>query len=138
MATIAETAIIAATPEQVWDALRDVGNVHGRLLPGYVIDTRVEGDMRYLTMPTGAVIREYLVTIDDEARRLAYSAVEGFRLPIEHHHASFQVFPDGDRARLVWITDVLPHAAAGEVRLRVTRGLQVIRETIERNGGTGT
>ena len=78
--------------------------------------------MRYLTMPTGAVVREYLVTVDDEARRLAYSAVEGFRLPIEHHHASFQVFPDGDRARFVWITAVLQRVPKGNVDVRIDRG----------------
>jgi hypothetical protein len=115
----------------VWSTLSDVGNVHKRLLPGYVADTRIDGDVRYLTMPTGAVIREYIVTVDDDARRLAYSAVEGFRLPIEHHHASFQVLPDDAGARLVWVTDVLPHAAAAEARMRIVRGLEVMRETIE-------
>ncbi|MBU3060456.1 SRPBCC family protein [Nocardia sp. NEAU-G5] len=131
IATITESTVISATPTQVWAAVSDVGRVHERLLPGYVSDTRVEGDVRYLTMPTGAVIREYIVSVDDEARRLAYSAVEGFSLPIDHHHASFQVFSDEAGARLVWITDVLPHAAAAEARLRIVRGLQVMRETIE-------
>ncbi|WP_218026715.1 SRPBCC family protein [Nocardia inohanensis] len=132
IATVTASAVIAATPDQVWNALRDTGNVHHRLLPGYVTDTRVDGDTRYLSMPGGYVIREHIVTVDDETRRLAYSATDGFRLPITHHHAAFQVFaePDG-RARLVWITDVLPHAAADEARLRIERGLQVIRETIE-------
>jgi hypothetical protein len=48
--------------------------------------------------------------------------VEG-RLPPVHHHASFQVFAQGEsRSRLVWITDVLPHELAVEIRLRVERG----------------
>jgi hypothetical protein len=71
---------------------------------------------------------------DNESRRLAYSAVEGFRLPLTHHHAAFQVFPTADnRTRLVWTTDVLPHTAAEQVRLRVERGSQVMKETLEKH-----
>ncbi|WP_211269130.1 SRPBCC family protein [Saccharothrix syringae] len=121
-----------AAAEHVWDAVRDVAAVHERLVPGYVLATRVEGDVRYLTVPGGNVVRELIVAIDDEQRRLAYSAVEGFRLPLTHHHASFQVFPEGeDRCRLVWITDVLPHEVAGDVRARVERGAQVMKQALE-------
>ena len=68
---------------------------------------------------------------DDAARRLAYAVVEG-RMPLVHHHASFQVFAEGEgRSRLVWITDVLPHALAAEIRLRVERGAVVMKQTLE-------
>ncbi|MFG2917270.1 SRPBCC family protein [Kitasatospora sp. NPDC048298] len=123
---------IEADADEVWDAVRDVGAVHRRLIPGYVLDTRVEGDVRYLTMPGGAVIRELIVSIDNDLRRLAYSAVEGFKIPLTHHHASFQVLPEGvGRCRLVWTTDVLPQEMAEQVRLRVVRGAQVMKETLE-------
>ncbi|MFD5465739.1 SRPBCC family protein [Kitasatospora sp. NPDC127059] len=129
-----EDVVIEAGAAGVWDAVRDVGAVHQRLIPGYVLDTRVDGDVRYLTMPGGTVIRELIVSVDDELRRLAYSAVEGFKIPLTHHHASFQVLPEGpDRCRLVWTTDVLPHEMAEQVRLRVSRGAQVMKETLERS-----
>ncbi|MER7670808.1 SRPBCC family protein [Kitasatospora sp. NPDC096128] len=132
MATIVEDVQIDADAESVWDAVRDVGAVHRRLIPGYVLDARVEGDVRYLTMPGGSVIRELIVSVDDELRRLAYSAVEGFKIPLTHHHASFQVIAEGPgRCRLVWTTDVLPHDMADQVRLRVARGAQVMKETLE-------
>jgi hypothetical protein len=68
------------------------------------------------------VVRALIVDVDDETRRLAYAVVEG-RLPLVHHHASFQVFAEGEsRSRLVWITDVLPHELAVGIRLRVERG----------------
>jgi hypothetical protein len=103
--------VIDASPEHVWSVLRDVGAVHERLLPGRVTGTRLEGDQRFLTFPDGHVICELIVAIDDDARRLAYSVVEGARPAIEYHHASFEVRPEGDRAgRLIWTTDVLPHA----------------------------
>ncbi|MFF2080042.1 SRPBCC family protein [Kitasatospora sp. NPDC058162] len=132
IATIVEDVLIEADAESVWDAVRDVGAVHERLIPGYVLDTRMDGDVRYLTTPGGAVIRELIVSVDDELRRLAYSAVEGFKIPLTHHHASFQVFPAAEgRCRLVWTTDVLPNDMADQVRLRVSRGAQVMKQTLE-------
>ncbi|WP_380286324.1 SRPBCC family protein [Kitasatospora purpeofusca] len=136
MATIVQDIVIESAAEDVWEAVRDVGAVHRRLVPGYVLDVRMEGDTRYLTVPGGAVVRELIVSVDDGLRRLAYSAVEGFRIPLTHHHASFQVFPEGPgRCRLVWITDVLPHAMVEQVRPRVVRGAEVMKETLERRVG---
>ncbi|WP_307806719.1 SRPBCC family protein [Streptomyces sp. FH025] len=129
-----EDVEIEADADAVWDAVRDVGAVHKRLIPEYVLDTRIDGDERYLTMPGGAVIRELIVSIDDDLRRLAYSAVEGFKIPLTHHHASFQVIPEREgHCRLIWITDVLPHEMADQVHLRVVRGAQVMKETLERS-----
>ena len=131
MASIHKEIVIEATPEQVRAAIRDVGTVHRRLLPGYVVDTQLDGDTRTLILPDGGVVRELIVAIDDERRRLAYAVVEA-RMPLAHHHASFQVFADGEhRSRLVWITDALPHGRAVEIRVRVERGATVMKETIE-------
>jgi Polyketide cyclase / dehydrase and lipid transport len=129
--TIRQEIVIEAAPEHVWAAVRDVGAVHRRLVPGHVVDTRLDGDTRILTFPSGGVGRELIVGVDDEARRLAYAVVEG-RMPLVHHHASFQVFGEGaSRRRLVWITDVLPHELAAEIRLRVERGAIVMKQTLE-------
>lgn len=57
MASIRHEIVIDASPEHIWDVLRDVGAVHERLLPGRVMDTRLEGDQRFLTFPDGHVIR---------------------------------------------------------------------------------
>ncbi|MFD4777430.1 SRPBCC family protein [Streptomyces sp. NPDC058382] len=137
IATIVQDTVIESSAEDVWDAVRDVEAVHKRLIPGYVLDARVDADTRYLTVPGGAVIRELIVSIDDDLRRLAYPAVEGFKIPLTHHHASFLVVPEGaDRCRLVWTTDVLPHDMAEQVRLRVVRGSQVMKETLEQQSTT--
>lgn len=132
MASIHTEVIINARPEQVWAVFRDVGAVHLRLLPHRVADTRVEGDVRILTFPGGRTIRELIVDVDDTTRRLAYAVVEGARPALSHHHASFQVFPEGsDRSRLVWITDLLPDEFAPEVRIRLERGAQDMKQTLE-------
>ncbi|MFC4591059.1 SRPBCC family protein [Sphaerisporangium corydalis] len=132
MASIRHEIAIDASPEHIWDVLRDVGAVHERLLPGRVTGTRLQGDERFLTFPDGHVVRELIVAIDDDARRLAYSVIEGARPPAEHHHASFEVQPDGDgTGRLIWTTDILPHTLAGVVRIRVERGALEMKQAIE-------
>ncbi|HWO03250.1 MAG TPA: SRPBCC family protein, partial [Methylomirabilota bacterium] len=39
MASIRQEIHVEAGAEQVWDAIADVGAVHTRLAPGFVIDT---------------------------------------------------------------------------------------------------
>ena len=127
MATITREIRIQAPPERVWAALRDVGQVHTRLAPGFVTDTRLEGDVRIVTFANGVVARERIVTVDDAARRIAYAVVGG---EAEHHNASFQVFADGKATLLVWTTDVLPNAAAVAFEPMIDQGARVIQTTL--------
>jgi hypothetical protein len=132
MASVRHEIVIDAPPEHVWDVLRDVGAVHERLLPGRVADSRAEGGQRFLTFPDGHVIRELIVAVDDAMRRLAYSVVEGARPPVDYHHASFEVYLEGDRAsRLIWTTDVLPDSLAAGIRIRMERGATDMKDAIE-------
>jgi hypothetical protein len=41
------------------------------------------------------------------------------------------VVDEGNRSRLVWLTDVLPHAMAPAVQARVSRGIVEIKRTLE-------
>jgi carbon monoxide dehydrogenase subunit G len=131
MVSIRVEVLIDARPEQVWAAIADVGAVHTRLLPSRVAGTRIDGDTRVLTMPDGAEVRELIVAIDHQTRRMAYAVQGGQRVAITHHHASFQVFDEGDASRLVWITDVLPHTLEAEVRARAERAAVEMKEVIE-------
>ena len=131
MASIRRETLIDACPNDVWDALRDFGALHERLVPGFVVDTRLDGNVRIVTFFNGAVAREVLVGIDDEAMRLAYSVVEG-PFNSTHHNASAEVVSDGDRgSRFVWTTDVLPDDLAGPTGALMERGIEVIRQTLE-------
>lgn len=131
MASIRHEIEIDASPQHVWDVVRDIGAVHERLLPGRVVGTRIEGVHRFLTFPDGHVIRELIIAIDEQARRLAYSVVDGGRPPLDYHHASFEVRGAGDRARLLWITDVLPDSAAAEIHIRTGIGITEMKQAIE-------
>jgi carbon monoxide dehydrogenase subunit G len=131
MASIIREERIDADPADVWEALRDFGSVHERLVPGFVVECRVDRPgSRIVTFFNGAVAREVLVGVDESARRLAYSVVEG-PLGTTHHNASAQIFADRDgRARFVWTTDVLPDAAATPIGQLMDQGIAVIRQTL--------
>jgi len=131
MASIRKEIVIEASPERVWDAVRDVGAVHERLAPGFVVDTRLEAGARVVTFANGLVARELIVDVDDEARRLAWAVVDSPRLT--HHNASMQVFDDGDRdSRVVWIADLLPDEIGGTIAAMIEEGLGTMKKTLER------
>ena len=131
MATVRVETEIAVASQRVWAAIADVGAVHRRLLPGRVVDARIEEDTRILTMPDGSQVRELIISIDHADRRMAYAVIEGQRLPLTYHHAAFHVMDQGEHSRLVWITDLLPHTMAAAVRARVERGIVEIKQLLE-------
>ena len=128
MASIRREAFIEACPETAWSALRDVGALHTRLVPGFVVDTKLEEGARVVTFGNGMVARELIVDVDDEARRVAWSVVGG---RMTHHNASAQVFPEGRGCRFVWIADLLPHELAPLIATMIEQGMAVIKETLE-------
>jgi hypothetical protein len=129
MASIRKETHIACSPEKAWDALRDVGALHTRLVPGFVVDTKLEDGARIVTFGNGRVARELIVDVDDEARRVAWSVVGP---PFTHHNASAQIFPQDSGCRFVWIADLLPHEIAGDIRAMIEQGTAVIKATLER------
>ncbi|MGO8801138.1 MAG: SRPBCC family protein [Roseiarcus sp.] len=135
MASIRKEFRIEARPEDVWAAARDVGAVHTRLAPGFVVDARLEGDARVVTFANGIVARELIVDIDDEARRLVWAVVGG---RMTHHNASLQIFADGANAtRAVWIADLLPNELAAAIGGMVEQGAAAIKRALERGMGEG-
>ncbi len=129
MAYIRKEITIDSSPEDVWAAVRDWGALHERLVPGFVLDTRLDGEDRIVTFFNGTVLREVLIDLDDDARRLAWSVVDG---PYTHHNASAQVFSDGESgARFVWIADLLPHELAERTGALMQQGTEVVKQTLE-------
>jgi carbon monoxide dehydrogenase subunit G len=129
MASIRKEISIDASPDAVWDALRDWGALHERLVPGFAVDTQLDGEDRIVTFFEGTALRELLVDLDDDARRLAWSVVDG---PYAHHNASAQVFAEGESAaRFVWIADVLPNELAARTGEMMQEGTSVVKRTLE-------
>ena len=129
MASIHQEITVAARAAHVWESLRDVANVHKRVVPGFLTDCRMEGEARVVTFFNGMVAKELIVDLDNKAMRLAWSA-RSERL--EHHNASVQVFDDGPgRCRVVWIADVLPHEAAKGVGAMMEKAMPIMKKTLE-------
>jgi hypothetical protein len=130
MASIRKEILTAAHPDQVWDALRDVGALHTRLVPGFVVDTKLKPGERIVTFRNGMVVREPIVSIDDRARRVAWAAIGG---PLTHYNASAQVFADAlNQTRVVWIADLLPDEAAPVVEGMMTEGMAAMKTALDR------
>jgi carbon monoxide dehydrogenase subunit G len=130
MVSIRKEMTIEARPELVWDAIRDVGAVHRRLAPGFVVDTKMDGDARIVTFGNGLVARELIVDLDEGSRRLAWAAVGG---RLTHHNASLQVFAETEgRSRVVWIADLLPDALCPTIAGMIEQGMGVMKQTLER------
>jgi hypothetical protein len=129
MASIFKEMMVDAPVEHVWDAVRDVGAIHQRLVPGFVTDCRMDGDARIVTFANGLTARELIVDCDDEARRLVWSA-RSERLT--HHNASLQVFQAGSGSRVVWIADLLPHEMAPAIAGMIDQGMAAMKRTLQR------
>ncbi len=128
MATIRNEMTLGASADRVWDALRDFGAVHMRVAPGFLTDSKLDGDVRIVTFANGAVARETLVSSDDESRRLVYAIMDQ---RFKHYSASVQVFADGQGSRVVWIIDLLPDDLAGYVRQMAGQGAAAMKVALE-------
>ena len=129
MASIHREVQIAARAADVWDAVRDVGNIHKRVCPGFLTDCRMDGpDARIVTFANGMVVKELIVDLDDKARRVAWSAVGG---RLSHHNASMQILPEGEGCRAVWIADLLPNDLAGAIAGMIDQGLAALKQNLD-------
>jgi carbon monoxide dehydrogenase subunit G len=128
MASIRKEMTLAAPPDTVWAAVRDVGAIHTRLAKSFVADVKMDGDARIVTFASGMVLREWIVDVDDDARRLVWAAVEG---RLTHHNGSIQVFPDGNTCRLVWQADFLPNELKSPIDALMQQGMDAMKQTLE-------
>jgi carbon monoxide dehydrogenase subunit G len=128
MASIRKEMALRADPAQVWDAVRDVGAIHTRLAPDFVTGVTLEGDARIVTFANGMTAKELIVDVDDAARRLVWSVVEGRPA---HHNGSIQIFPEDSGCRLVWIADILPHDLAKPIGAMMQHGMEAMRKKLE-------
>jgi carbon monoxide dehydrogenase subunit G len=134
MASIRREFAVRVAPAKVWAALRDFGRVHQVLAAGFVTACALEeqGQVRALTFANGLQARERLVGVDEERRRIAYTAQGG---RAAHHHASAEVVAEGDGSRIVWITDVLPDTLAPAIEAMMDAGAAAMRRTLEGEPG---
>ena len=130
MASIRKDIPIQAPAHDVWDAVRDFGALHTRLVPGFVLDTKLDGEARIVTFASGTVARELLIDCDDARRRLAYAVISE---RMKHYSASVEVVADGDtNSRVIWTVDLLPHEIAPYVSGQMEQGVLAMQKTLGR------
>jgi len=134
MASIHQEILIDATPDTVWDAVADIGALHTRLAPGFVVDTQLvvgaDPAVRIVTFGNGAVAREVIIDRDDIRRRLVWT-IQGES--VAHHNGAIVIVDAGEgRSRVVWTADVLPHALADVYGPAMGVGLGVMKSHLER------
>jgi hypothetical protein len=129
MASIYKEQLIETSAGAAWNALRLPGDARTLFAP-VLVDSQVDGDLRTVRFANGMVVQERIITIDDERRRIVYTAERG--TPMTHHHASMQVIPEGEnRCRFVWITDLLPDAVAAGISQMIDSGAQALKANLE-------
>ncbi len=129
MATIRSEIKTRAKPSEVWSAIRDVGALHTRLVPGFVTDTKLEPGVRIVTFVNGAVLREPIVTLDDEARRLVWTH-DGGRAT--HYNGALQVSDlAGGMTSVVWTADFLPDDISDYMSRAIEAGMAAMQRELD-------
>jgi carbon monoxide dehydrogenase subunit G len=129
MATVTREFEVPLPAAAVWAKLRDFTGLQD-LAGGFVTACvgEEDGAVRRVTFFNGMEVRERLVTLDEDARRIVYTAVGGRAF---HHNASAQVLElGGQRCRFVWTTDLLPDALAPAIAAMMDRGAQAMQATL--------
>jgi hypothetical protein len=107
--------------------LREFGNA-AKLFAGVLTDCSLSGDIRSVTFANGLVIRERLIAIDEDERRIVYTVLNG---SFTQHSASMQIIAAGSRCRLVWISDFLPDEASAGVLPLIEAGCRAVKHNLE-------
>ena len=129
MATIRSELTTPAPVDEVWAAIRDIGAPHTRLVPGFVVDTRLEPGARIVTFVNGVTLREPIVTLDDEARRLVWTA-EGGRA--RHYNAALEVASlPGGATSVVWTADFLPDELSDYFSRAIAAGMAAMQRALD-------
>jgi hypothetical protein len=81
-----------------------------------------------VTFANGMTAKELIVDVDDTARRLVWSVVEGRPT---HHNGSIQIFADPAGCRVVWIADILPHDLAKPIGAMMQAGMETMKKKLE-------
>jgi Polyketide cyclase / dehydrase and lipid transport len=130
MATIRSEIKTRAKPSEVWSAIRDIGALHTRLVPGFVADTKLEPGARVVTFVNGVTLREPIVTLDDEARRLVWTH-EGGRA--RHYNGALEVSEAaGGLTSVVWTADFLPDDIGGYMAQAIEAGMAAMQRSLDR------
>lgn len=112
MASIHHVEELDVSVEVAWDFLERYARAEAHVFSLSVAERMVD-DVRVITLADGSEIWERNVTLDPVRRRTVYT-MTGLH-GSQHHQAEMRIeqTPEG-AARIVWVTDYLPHEIADE------------------------
>ena len=129
MASIYKQTTLEVDSETAWTALREVGDAH-KLFAPVLTDGRLNGDTRTVTFANGMVVRERILDVDNERKRVAYTVLDGPGMT--YHHASMQIVDaGGGRCRFIWITDFLPGDLAQTLTPLIEQGTDALKRNLD-------
>ena len=130
MASVHREIVVERPVADVWDALADIGALHTRLVPGFVVDTKLEPGARVVTFVNGVTLREPIVSLDDDVRRLVWTH-EGGRA--RHYNGALEVseLPDG-LTSVVWTADFLPDDIRDYFSQAIDAGMAAMQRALDR------
>jgi Polyketide cyclase / dehydrase and lipid transport len=132
MTSIAVEISTEASPSAVWDVIRDIGALHTRLVPGFVVATELVAGGRRVTFGNGKVVVEPIVSLNDDLRRLVWTA-QGDSPGLTHYNGAVQVYPrEVGGSRVVWMADVLPDEAAAPIGAMMREGAIAMNTALTR------
>ncbi len=137
MTSIAVEILTEASPSAVWDAVRDIGALHTRLVPGFVVATELVPGGRRVTFGNGMVVVEPIVSLNDDLRRLVWTA-QGGPAGLLHYNGAVQVHArETGGSRVVWMADVLPDEAAAPIGAMMRQGAIAMNSALARLAEAG-
>jgi hypothetical protein len=129
MASIYRQETVEVGADKAWAALRQVSDAHHLFAP-VLVDARLDADVRTASFANGMVLRERILDVDDERRRVAYTAMDAPGMAF--HHASMQIVEDGPgRCRFIWITDFHPPEVGASIAPLIERGTSALKSNLE-------
>ena len=130
MATVRTSFVTRAALADVWDAMSDVGALHSRLVAGFVTSTVMDGQTRIVTFASGTVVREPIVSIDEDLHRVVWTSEGGMA---SHYNGAVRATAGPDGSTFVeWIADVLPNELEPMIRSAMEAGSLAMEQTLGR------
>ena len=112
---------IPVPAEKLWKVIRDFGNVDW--IPG-LSGVKVVGSGPGMTRIINGAIHEKLESLDDSARSLTYTILQGMPLPIKNYHSTMKVEPAGaGKSQLTWTCRADPDGVPEEQARQAVTGM---------------
>src|SRR5487761_60034 len=131
MGSMTKEVLTDASPDAVWDVIRDIGALHTRLVPGFAVNTRLIPGGRLVTFANGRTVEEPIVSSSDSLRRLVWTARAEDR-PFTHYNGSVQVHARAaGGSRVEWTADFLPDSAATILEGLMNAGAMAMTQALQ-------